>query len=51
MADVPVVEIGDDEWLSQCGQRRADGSWNFRNRPRLGKEPPEQDVSWLLGRH
>ncbi len=43
-------EIGDEEWLSQCGQRKADKPWNFRSMPRPGKEPPELDVSMILGR-
>lgn len=42
--------IEDDEWLSQAGSRRADGSWKFRDLPRALKVPPELDISMVLGR-
>ena len=42
--------IGDEEWRSQCGQSKAARPWNFKSAPRAGKEPPELDVSMLLGR-
>lgn len=42
--------LRDDEWLSQVGQRRPDGSWNFRDRPRGHKVPPELELSMVLGR-
>jgi hypothetical protein len=43
-------EIADEEWLSQCGQRKQQRPWNFQSAPRPGKEPPELDVSMILGR-
>lgn len=49
MSDVPVQNVPDDMIISQCGKYLADGTWKFTNRPRPLKEPPELDVSWLLG--
>lgn len=43
-------EIDDEEWLSQCGQRRQQRPWKFRSMPRPEKEPPELDISMILGR-
>lgn len=47
LAPRPIL---DDEWVSQCGQRKQEHPWNFRRKPRLDKDPPEQEVSMLLGR-
>lgn len=51
MSAEPTVDVlGDDLWVCQVGRRRADGSFHFTDRPRPMKDPPEQDVSWLIGR-
>lgn len=42
-------EITDPETLTQCGTRRADGTFRFWNRPRDFRDPPEVSLSLLLG--
>jgi len=41
--------IGDDEVLTQHGVRLTHGTFRFRNRLRADKEPPELDMSLILG--
>lgn len=43
-------DLGDEEWLSQVGYRRADGTWKFPDRLRPLRDPPETDISMCLGR-
>lgn len=47
--DLEVRELGDEEWISQVGHKRADGTFSFQGRPRPLKEPPETDISFVLG--
>jgi hypothetical protein len=42
--------IPDDAWLSQVGKRRSDGTFRFTERLRAHKEPPERDISFILGK-
>jgi hypothetical protein len=42
--------IGDDEWLTQVGTRKRNGSFKFHNAPRAWRDPPEEAISWVIGR-
>lgn len=37
--------VEDDEWLTQIGTRRRNGSFKFHNKPRPWRDPPEHAVS------
>ncbi len=50
MSRATPVELDDSDWLSQVGKRRADGTWSFPNRLRTFRQPPEHDLSMVLGR-
>lgn len=43
-------EIADDEWLTQIGSQKRNGSFTFHDAPRPFKDPVEEALSWLCGR-
>jgi hypothetical protein len=43
-------DIADDAWLSQLGKRVGSGEFRFACHLRPHKEPPERDLSFILGK-
>lgn len=49
--DAGNEELTDDEWVTQHGTQRADGTFKFRSYLREDRDPPERSMSLIRGAH